>query len=174
MNVGIHARLPMGGGFTLKDFTDSRVAARYGLYNLPRDVSVVANLKALAEQVLVPLEVRFRRRVTILSAYRTETLNRLLGGVRGSAHVMGEGADILVTGICPADAALTISAMDDLPFDQLVLERRCLGNGQVQQWLHISHRRMNENRGEVLSAETRGGVRQVCEGLGASVFGMAS
>ncbi|WP_417451270.1 D-Ala-D-Ala carboxypeptidase family metallohydrolase [Kordiimonas sp.] len=174
MTTGIHARMTMGGPFTLKDFTDSRVAARFGLYNLPRDVSVVANLKALSTRVLVPIGERFGRRVTVLSGYRTETLNRLLGGERDSPHMRGEAADILLAGVKPCDAALTISAMDDLPFDRLVHERRMLMSGEVQTWLHISHRRMDENRRQVMHAVTRDGIRQEAAGLMDALAGLAA
>ncbi|WP_262689774.1 D-Ala-D-Ala carboxypeptidase family metallohydrolase [Kordiimonas aestuarii] len=174
MTAGIHRHISMGGGFTLQDFTNSRVAQRYGLYNLPRDVSVVANLKALCERVLVPLQGRFGRRITVLSAYRTDTLNRLLGGVRQSAHIRGEAADILVTGVKPCDAALTISAMDDLPFDRLVHERRVLASGAVQTWLYVSHRRMDENRQQLHHAMTRDGIRHEASGLFAPGAGLAA
>ena len=113
----------------------------------------------------MPLETRFGRAVTVLSGYRSQTLNRLLGGVQGSQHLDGEAADFIISGVKPCDAALTISACDELPFDRLVHERRIMASGEVQTWLHISHRRMDKNRQTVWHAVSRDGIRREAPGL---------
>ncbi|WP_417462866.1 D-Ala-D-Ala carboxypeptidase family metallohydrolase [Kordiimonas sp.] len=165
MTVGIHPRMEISPSFRLCDFTASRVADRYGLYNLPRDVSIVANLKALSKNVLEVIISRTGKHLTLLSGYRSVTLNRLLGGPFDSPHVFGEGVDFLISGTSVEDAALMIAAMDDLPFDTLVHERRQLSNGDVQAWLHLSHKRLGPNRGAVQTALTQGGTRTLNDGL---------
>ncbi len=169
MTVGIHPKMEISPSFRLRDFTTSRVADRYGLYNLPRDVSIVANLKALSAQVLEVIISRTGRHLTLLSGYRSVTLNRLLGGAYDAPNLFGEGVDFLLPGVVVEDAALMITAMDDLPFDRLALERRVLPTGAVQAWLHISHRRLGPNRGIVQTALTKGSTRTLSDGLIASI-----
>ena len=62
------------------------------------------------------------------------------------------------------DAAFTLSHQMDLPFDQLIYERRKAKAGW-QEWIHISHRRFGENRQEVLSITVKDDARVVEEGV---------
>ena len=165
MTVGIHPRMALTPVFSLPDFTRSTVADRYGLYNMPRDVSVIANLKALCERVLEPTTQRFGKRLKILSGFRTHTLNRLLGGARDSQHLLGEAADFIVEGVPAFDAALSLAAQSDLPFDELIYEQRLTKTGDMQAWISVSHRRLGDNARTVSSAFSVDGVRTLQAGL---------
>jgi len=44
--------LSLSPNFALREFTRSETAKKHQLYNLPRDVSEIANLKALFDAVL--------------------------------------------------------------------------------------------------------------------------
>lgn len=56
-------------------------------------------------QLLQNIRSHFGKPVTINSAYRNETYNRKVGGVKYSQHVLGKAADIAVSGVSPYDVA---------------------------------------------------------------------
>jgi len=149
MTEGISARMPLSPRFGLPAFTRSDTAEKLGLYNLPREVNQVENLKALCRQVLEPVTDKLGREVRILSGFRCATLNRLIGEPADSQNMLGEAADILTRGLSAYDAAFTIAAWGDLPFDRLALVHRTLRSGAVASYLHLSHRRMAPNRHRV-------------------------
>ncbi|WP_286828733.1 MULTISPECIES: D-Ala-D-Ala carboxypeptidase family metallohydrolase [Kordiimonas] len=149
MTVGIHPRMPLSDTFRLPYFTRSHAASSLGLPNVPRDVAQVANLKALCARVLEPMQARLGRRVRIVSGFRSETLNRLMGGARDSQHLFGEAADFIVECMDSFDAAFTLAAQSDLPFDQFRLVHRQGRSGVRQSHIHVSHRRLGAGRGNV-------------------------
>jgi len=148
---GIDPRTRLSDHFVLRELTRSRVAEKHQLYNVPREESELANLKALAEQVLEPARRYLGVPLIITSGYRCGTLNRLIGGAVQSQHMFGEAADFVPRGVPVADAALTLAALDDLPFDQLIYEVRDREGTDPQEWIHISHKRVAENRREILT-----------------------
>ena len=86
--------------FTYEELTHSNVAERKGLRNRPKtkeeEKKVIENLKALCMEVLQPLRDYLGKPVVISSGYRSEEVNRAVGGVKGSQHLKGEAADIQV------------------------------------------------------------------------------
>ena len=160
----IDARQSLSPHFRLSEFTKSKTAEKYQLFNVPREEAEVANLRALAANVLEPVRALFGKFVIVTSGFRCATLNRLVGGVVNSQHTLGEAADIIVRGVPCFDAASAIAA-SDIPFDQLIYELRERGDGSSE-WLHISHKRLGGNRREVLSIFKRDdGTRNVFEGV---------
>ncbi len=146
MTAGISSRMPLSPQFRLPQFTRSASAEKLGLYNIPREVSQVENLKALCRKVLEPVSARLDCKLKILSGYRCITLNRLMGEPCDSQNLLGQAADILPQGHAAYDAAFTIAAWDDLPFDRLALVHRMLRSGATASYIHLSHRRTSENR----------------------------
>ena len=55
--------------------------------------------------ILQKIRSYFGKPVTISSAYRNATYNKKIGGASGSLHVKGMAADIVVSGIAPAEVA---------------------------------------------------------------------
>lgn len=55
--------------------------------------------------ILQSIRNYFGKPVTINSAYRNATYNRKVGGASGSLHVKGMAADIVVSGVAPAEVA---------------------------------------------------------------------
>lgn len=100
-------------------------------------------------RVLDPVCARLSGRVRLLSAFRTQTLNRLMGGAFDGAHVFGQAVDLMVDGVSAPDVARTLAAMPDLPFDTLFLVRRALQNGDHCAYVTLSHRRLGGNRRHV-------------------------
>lgn len=129
--------------FTLQEFTHSAVARMQKIANTPDDTAI-ANLRALVEHVLDPARERLGQPVRVNSGYRCHALNRAVGGVPDSQHLLGEAADI--TTYSTTDNRRLYEILLTLPFDQLIWER---GNDKGPAWIHVSYRREG-NRGEVL------------------------
>lgn len=128
--------------FTLDEMTVSQEAARSGLRNDP-DAYAVRALESLCLNVLEPLRVALRKPVVVNSGYRSPTINRRIGGVRGSQHCKGEAADIIVPGMS-VDALFYFIRAGHLPFDQVINE--------FSSWVHVSYSYHGPQRGNVLLA----------------------
>lgn len=165
MCVGIYPSMALSDNFRLPYFTKSQTAEKLGLYNIPREVSEVANLKALCERVLEPFEARLKGRVRIVSGFRTQTLNRLIGGPRDSQHLLGEAADFIVEGMPAYTAVFTLAAQSDIPFDRLRLVHRACRDGSTKSYIHVSHRRMDDNGGLVETVFQTGEGRRTLKGI---------
>ena len=76
--------------------------------------------------------------IVINSGYRSEAVNKAVGGVKGSNHLTGCAADIRVAGIEQliryATILLDISDLNNEDFDELLLERSPKGG----YWLHFA------------------------------------
>ena len=88
--------------------------------------------------------------IVINSGYRSEAVNKAVGGVKGSNHLTGCAADIRVAGIEQlvryATILLDISDESQEDFDELLLERSPRGG----YWLHFAVRPPSqENRRKV-------------------------
>ena len=138
--------------FTYEELIHSNVAERKGLKNRPKtkeeEKKVIENLRALCIEVLQPLRDYLGKPVVISSGYRSEEVNRMVGGVKGSQHLRGEAADIHVEN---TEHLLKIMhfIMDETDFDQLIWERDKAGT----QWVHVSYRRYGVNKHQVLSSK---------------------
>ncbi|MEX0300283.1 MAG: D-Ala-D-Ala carboxypeptidase family metallohydrolase [Kordiimonas sp.] len=151
MTLRIDPRKQLSPHFYLGEFTRSSTAEKHQLYNLPREECDLANLRALATKVLEPAREMLGQPIHITSGFRCGTLNRLVGGAAQSQHMYGEAADFTVRDMSIIDAALTLSAQDDLPFDQLIYEVREREGNKPIEWIHVSHKRLGGNRHEVLT-----------------------
>ena len=144
--------MKLSKNFTYEELCHSGVAERKGLRNRPKTKEeervVIENLKALCMEVLQPLRDYLGKPVVISSGYRSEEVNRMVGGVKGSQHLKGEAVDIHVEN---TDHLLKIMhfIMDETDFDQLIWEK----NKQGTQWVHVSYRRNGVNKHQVLSSK---------------------
>lgn len=79
--------------FSLEEFLKSETAARRGfLEQYKPTISVVNNLKKLAENVADPIREKFGA-WSPTCAYRCERLNKTVGGVQNSRHLTGNAFD---------------------------------------------------------------------------------
>ena len=127
----------------------SRTATRLGLSNSPNEEHV-KNMQALAENIFQPLRNYFGVPIYISSGYRSEALNKAIGGSKSSQHCKGEAMDIDRDGYSqPNNAQIFEYIKNNLDFDQMIWE---FGTQQNPEWVHVSHKRDGKNRAELLVA----------------------
>lgn len=132
--------------FTLEELTRSATAQQRHITNTP-DPQQTKALKALAQNILEPLRTHFRQPITISSAFRSKTLNQLVGGKPNSQHLLGEAADIRIP-IKDNKQDLTLAhryidyIRARLDYDQLILEH----NANKNYWIHVSYTTRRPNR----------------------------
>ena len=124
--------------FTLEELTETRHGE-----NTPMPEHI-ENLKLLATKVLQPLRNAVGQ-VVVSSGYRSERVNKIVGGSTTSQHCKGEAVDI----ICKNNRAAFIWIANNLLFDQLIWE---YGNEKDPSWIHVSYKRTG-NRKQILIKE---------------------
>lgn len=124
-----------------------------GIANTPTPAEIV-HLRNLAEKILQPLRDDLRRPVLVNSAFRSERVNRAVGGSPTSQHRLGQAADIRVDGMTSRALARRIIDLQ-LPFDQVIEE--------FGRWVHVSYG--PRHRRQVLTAVKRGGRTVYDQGL---------
>jgi hypothetical protein len=115
--------------FSLEEFIMSQTASRAGLDNTP-DARILVNLRRTANYMEYVREMLGGKAILISSGYRSPAVNRAVGGVPDSAHMLGHAVDF----ICPSfGSPLTIcrhlAGTPTVLFDQLIQEGT---------WVHIS------------------------------------
>lgn len=138
--------------FSLAEFTDSQMALRKGISNMPNDTAI-GNLQRLAD-TLEQVRAVFGKPLVISSGYRSSALNAAVGGAKSSAHLTGLAADFTVLGITPSDTAKAI-VKAGIEFDQLIYEGT---------WVHIGLS-VGKPRNEVLTAHFGGGATRYTKGI---------
>lgn len=136
-----------------KEATQSQTAVRKGINNEP-DAYQLQNMQVLAEKVFEPLREHFGVPIAINSFFRSQKLNKAIGGASGSQHTQGRAIDIDDTlgGVSNKQMFEYIKA--NLDFDQLIWE---FGNDNNPDWVHISYVSESENRKRVLKASKKNG-----------------
>ena len=130
--------------FTLEESIYSATAIRAGLSNIPTD-NEIKNMKLLCEKILEPARKGIgNKSIQIKSFFRSDLVNRLVGGANGSQHSKGQAADLQ----CFDNKILFDYIKDNLDFDQLIWEH---GTSLQPAWVHISYAE-NNNRKMVLKA----------------------
>lgn len=79
--------------FTLEEMVRSRMAEKHGIDNTP-GANEIANLRILCEKILEPARLEIGMPITVTSGFRSGRVNRLVGGAKGSLHLVGKAADI--------------------------------------------------------------------------------
>lgn len=145
--------------FQLEEFLRSETAIRAGRLIEP-DQLTIDNLRRLCSTVLEPLRASIGP-IRILSGFRPDWLNQLVGGSATSEHVPGRAADIEVVGM--ANDALCQRIIDlHLPFNQVINEFAPDG------WCHVSVPKLGETpKREVLTARKQSGKTVYLTGLAA-------
>ena len=157
-NVEINKQARLSEHFTLAEMCKTSVKTADG--NIPSRVHI-ENLKRLCGW-LERLRDEWNRRygegddpIIINSGYRSEAVNKAIGGAKGSNHLTGCAADIRVAGMEQAlryaVILLDISDQSREDFDELLLERSPRGI----YWLHFAVRPPSqENRRKIRFIQT--------------------
>ena len=83
--------------FSYDELIASSAAKRLGLDNTPNEKEK-EKLRELAEYILQPIRDAWKSPIIINSAFRSEAVNKAVGGVKNSQHRLGEAADITIGG----------------------------------------------------------------------------
>lgn len=115
--------------FSFKELTDSEIAARHDIDNIPDSPLVLTNLKTLAEG-LERVRQLLGQPIVILSGYRSLMVNTLLGSKSTSQHIKGLAADFVSPSFGTPKEIVDKIIASDIPYDQLIWE--------FSNWVHIS------------------------------------
>ena len=152
--VSVNEKMKLSEHFTLGELTKTRYITADG--NIPSH-KAIENLKNICENWLEDL--RYSQNtlygekngdipIIISSGYRSEEVNRLCGGAKGSNHLTGCAVDIKCYGpeqmIRMAGILLDISDGTKRDFDELIQEKR-----GTTYWIHFAVR-PKDNRRKIL------------------------
>ena len=112
-----------------------------GISNIP-NAEQIANLTYLVENLLDKVREKLAMPITVTSGYRSEAVNRRVGGVATSQHTKGEAVDL----VC-GDNAKLFNILKKMNFDQLIWEK---GNNIQPAWVHVSLKRNGVNRKQII------------------------
>ena len=117
--------------FTIAELTRSTTAQLRGIDNTPSQ-QVIDNLTALVETVLDPLRQAWGAPIHVNSGYRCPALNKAVGGVPASQHMLGQAADITAGSRAKNQSLYRLLRQLQLPVDQAI-------NEHDFSWLHVSY-----------------------------------
>lgn len=136
--------------FTLEELTRSSKAKALRIDNSPNPEQL-ANLKALAENILQPLRDGLGFPINITSGLRVPALNAAVGGSKTSQHTKGEAVDIKVSG---KNKVIFDWIVNNLDYDQIIWE---FGTDAEPSWVHVSYKKNEVNRNQKLKAIKQNG-----------------
>ena len=131
-----------------KEATKSITALRLGIDNTP-DGNILSNMKLLADNIFEPLREYVGGPIKINSMYRSEALNKAIGGSSKSQHCDGKAFDIDDIYGHKTNAEMFNYIKDNLNFDQMIWE---FGSVNNPDWIHVSYVSESINRNKILKA----------------------
>lgn len=134
---------------TLREGVESFTAKRRGIENIPSEYQLT-NMVAIAENVFEPLRKWVGGPVKINSFFRSQELNKAIGGSSKSQHCEGRAIDIDDTYGWKSNAEMYNYIKNNLDFDQLIWE---FGTDDNPDWVHVSYVSVDGNRRRCLKAE---------------------
>lgn len=126
--------------FSINEMCNSTVAKRKKIDNTPND-EIIEHLTELINVILDPLREAWGNPIVVTSGYRSQKLNRAVGGVATSAHMLGYAADIHPANLENKkfmEFAEKWLKENNIPFDQLLNEYPDK-NGNPS-WIHIGYK----------------------------------
>ena len=153
--------MQLSKNLALAEVTRSETAKRKGISNMPTPEHI-ENFKKLAENVFQPIRDHFGCPIHISSGYRSEALNKAIGGagkmvngkyIPSSQHCTGEAIDIDMDGTSITNKQVFDFIKEHLEFDQLIWE---FGTDANPDWVHVSYESTGKQRKQVLKAVKKG------------------
>lgn len=125
--------------FSITELTHSDKAKELHIDNSPFSYEVVVNLENLINNLLDPIREAWGAPIIITSGYRSDALNKAVGGSKTSAHRYGLAVDVVPKNMVDFDkfVAFVKDYLKDKDYDQLILEQK--GSSR---WLHIGYKNL--------------------------------
>lgn len=127
----------------MKYFTIAELTRTNHSENNVPDAKEVNNLVILVEKVLDPAREEFGEPIKVTSGFRSQEVNRIVGGAKSSQHCKGQAADLTCS-----DNRKLFRILAEMEFDQLIYE---FGDENQPSWVHVSYV-LGANRNEILRA----------------------
>ena len=131
-----------------KEGIRSTTADRLGIDNKPGQVELI-NMEVIAERIFEPLREWVGGPIRINSFYRSQKLNKDIGGSKRSQHIEGRAMDIDDTYGHKTNAEMFNFIKQNLDFDQMIWE---FGTDDNPNWVHVSYVSEDSNRNRCLKA----------------------
>lgn len=105
--------------FSFSELTHSTKARELHIDNTPFSYEVVNNLTDLTENLLDPIRETWGKPIIISSGYRSDALNKAVGGSKTSAHRFGLAVDVVPENMAEFDkfAAFVKDYLKDKDYD---------------------------------------------------------
>lgn len=142
--------MKISNNVTFAEATKSRTATKRGIKNIPNHTQL-ERMKLVSSKIFQPLRAGLGYKpIAITSFFRSEKLNKAIGGSNRSQHCKGEAMDIDgdVYGYHDNSAIFHYIRLN-LDFDQLIWE---FGDKNNPNWVHVSYTERRANRGQILVA----------------------
>lgn len=136
-----------------KEAVRSQTAIKFGIDNTPNKVEL-SKMIYISKNLFDKVREHFGVPIFISSFFRSNDLNRRIGGSKTSQHRSGEAIDIdadVYGGVTNSQIFHYIK--DNLEFDQLIWE---FGTDENPDWVHVSLKKNGINRKQVLKATRLG------------------
>jgi len=131
-----------------KEATFSATATRKGIDNTPGEYEL-QNMELIAEKVFEPLRKAVNGPIKINSFFRSEELNKAIGGSSKSQHCQGRAIDLDDVYGYMSNADMYNYIKNNLDFDQMIWE---FGTDSNPDWVHVSYVDADSNRKRCLKA----------------------
>ena len=136
-----------------KEGVYSITAIRRGIDNTPDEEQLV-NMELIALKIFEPLREWVEGPIRVNSFFRSEKLNKAIGGSKSSQHCKGQAIDIDDTSCHKTNAEMFRFINDELEFDQMIWE---FGDDDNPNWIHVSYVSEFDNRNRCLKAYKENG-----------------
>lgn len=132
--------------FSEDELIASATAKRLGLDNTPTQEEK-EKLRQLAEDILQPIRDAWKSPIVVNSGFRSEAVNKAVGGSKTSQHRLGEAADISIGGKERNRKLFNfiykLIQKGDIKVGQLIDEYN-------YSWIHVSLPRKNKPNNQIL------------------------
>lgn len=125
-------RILISKHFYLDEFTKSETAKKLGIDNSIKDSRHLENLSNLVYFILEPARKEIQRQIKITSGYRVPELNKAVGGVVNSQHMIGSAADLQIDNEQDGNILFEILSKNE-HVDSLLYEK-----SKTKKWIHVS------------------------------------
>lgn len=125
--------------FSISELTHSDKARELHIDNTPFSYTIIDNLTNLTDNLLDPIREAWNAPIIITSGYRSDALNKAVGGSKTSAHRYGLAVDVVPKDMADFDkfVAFVKDFLKDKDYDQLILEQK-----SGSRWLHIGYKNL--------------------------------